>query len=538
MFVSVEGNTGTNAGLNGVYKSTNGGASWAQLTGLPSSQLASGGVTGSIQMDSGSGGVLYVSMLTVGTNPPACTGAPSGVQIAQVQRFQSTDGGNTWTSLAASPGCLEQRSWHQLIAVDPQNDKHVFVNDSYSLYESVDGGMTWSEPPGEPGFDFVSVSFDKNGEVLVTSDQGLIRYCPSSTAQQTYCPASTWQSLVGNLQITTFATLTLGDPTVQAGTAQDQYAAIVNNSGGSSVGPAVWRYLGGGSETGKVLWSSRSNSPFAYVFNPLSENLVSRAPIVAATGPQPTTNWTTILTLDVYGDGNYGFAYTSQKAFVMDPFNPRRLLVGVDQVYETTNADYSTPAPYWASIGPAPKAGAQPFVTAIAIAPSASNYVYAAINDGHVWVTTNDGGAWTEVDSGLYDGLQQIGYVLGMTVDPANPQHVFAVTNQWGGTSQVWELQPASTIGQQTWSSRYGPGNLSVFTIYADWQNSPAPLYIGTDRGVFRATNPTAPASWKPFGAGLQTRRSLISKWLRRGVRQGITYWRQQPTVVEPLRFY
>lgn len=218
---------------------------------------------------------------------------------------------------------------------------------------------------------------------------------------------------------------------------------------------------------------------------------------------EPTSQWTPIFTLQVYGQdngNNWNFAYTPQKAFVMDPYNPRRLLVGADQVYETTNADYATPT--WSKIGPPVPAGQQPYVTTIAIAPSASNYTYVATNDGHVWVTTNDGGKWAELDDGLFSP-GSVGNVLAITIDPANPQHAFAVTGQWWGTSQVWELQPAAIMGQQTWVSRFGPGNLTVYTLFADWQNSPPLLYIGTDRGVFSATNPVSAASWKPFGQGL-----------------------------------
>jgi hypothetical protein len=401
----------------------------------------------------------------------------------------------------------------------------VFVNDSYSLYESTTGGQAWTQADvaqqssifpnwgGGIGYDWKTVSFDANDKVLATADQGIFRYDPLGTV------GKNWDSLIGNLQITTFYTTTLNSQTI-AGTAQDQYGAMAGNNAQLN---APWQYIGAGGETGKVLLPV-SGTGYAYVYNPLSDgnnDLVWRTQITPQTPLQSASGWTPIFAQNIYGlgGGNYGFAYTSQKAFVMDPYNASRLLVGADQLYETTNADSASPAPKWNAIGPLPPvvpAGtAGSYVTAVAIAPSASNYVYVATSDNHVWATQSDGRSsngqlcnaqlcdgWTENDNGMYDP-GNIGAVVSMSVDPTNSQHVFAVTSQWWGTSQVWELGSPSSSGQQTWVSRSGPGNLTVFSIFVDWRFSPPSLYIGTDRGVFNATSPSSSSSWTPFGSGL-----------------------------------
>lgn len=516
IFVTVEGNSGSSANLNGVYRSTNGGSSWTLLTGLPNSALSSpNGATGAIQVDSGSKQALYVSMLTVGPVPPAqsCGNSPlPPCQVNAVQRFVSSDQGNTWEPLAPSPGNLENRSWHQLIAVDPQNDTHVLVNDSYRLYESYNAGLqqwTWADPPLQNGiglgYDWASVSFDANGCVLATADQGPFRYTPygTTTCQTPQTPPGTWESLIGNLQITTFYTNTIDEQAI-AGTAQDQYAAIVDNSGQAN---AVWEYINSGGETGKVLFPPNGTG-YAYVYNPLSDNnnnLVWRTQLTQPTGLQQGTQWTPIFAQNIYGKGkgNYGFAYTSQKAFVMDPYNARRLLVGADQVYETTNADYASPSPTWNPIGPPVPTGER-YVVALVIAPSATNYVYVSTSDEHLWLTTDDGSSWAECDSGLYNP-RQFGPVYGINVDPNNPQHVLVVSSQSWGTSKVWELGSASTFGadpcQASWVNRSGPNNLTVYAIVADWRYSTPRMYIGTDRGVFYSADDGA--TWKPFGSGL-----------------------------------
>jgi len=503
LFAAVTGNSGSYASLNGVYRSTDGGSSWTILS-LPNSPLSYGtwpnNIQGGIQLDSGSNKALYVSMLTLGNTiptQPCGTPPPAGWQINAVQRFVSVDQGASWTPLGPTAGGLETRTWHQLIAVDPQNDSHVVTDDCYSLYESFSSGQagTWARIDSQLGYDWVSVGFDANGKELSTADQGLFRYDPTG---------KTWESLNGNLEITTFYTISdAGGGQALAGTAQDQYSALLDNKGQPN---AVWQYLSAGGETGKVLFPP-TGVGYAYLYFPLSDNsndLVWRAQVTQPSGLQPNTSWTPIFSQNIYGMGksNYGFAYTSQRAFVMDPFDSRRLLVGADQVYETTNADYSSPS--WNPIGPPAPSGEQPYVTALAVAPGAPSYMYVATNDGHVWFTDADGQSWNECDSGLYNP-NAVGAVQSMSVDPGNPEHIFAVTSQWWGTEKVWEF--GSSTGwardpcQLTWTSRSGPNNLTVYAIAVDWRYSTPNLYIGSDRGVFNSTN--LGSSWLPFGSGL-----------------------------------
>ena len=282
---------------------------------------------------------------------------------------------------------------------------------------------------------------------------------------------------------------------------------------------AVWQYLsaaGNCNETGKVLLPPTGTDD-AYLYNPLSDgnnDLVWRAQVKQPAGLQPNAQWRAVFAQNIYGKGawNYDFAYTAQKAFVIDPQNARHLLVGADQVYETTNADSLSPAPTWKPIGPPVPTGQQTlYVTAIAIAPSATNYVYVATRDQHVYLTTQDGGtSWMECDSGLYNP-NNVGPVLSMSIDPNNPSHVFAVSSQWWGTAKVWELGSASTLVDnpcnETWANRSGPANLTVYSIVADWQYSdpnkqiPPNLYVASDRGVYKSTDDGQ--TWNSFGSGL-----------------------------------
>jgi photosystem II stability/assembly factor-like uncharacterized protein len=198
LYAAVVGNTGAQQAQNGVYKSTDSGATWILLSGLPSGAALSAGANNpaAVRLESGTAsGVVYVSMLTLGANPKP----PPALAVTAVQRFWTSDGGATWTPLVPSPGRLEDRSWHLVLGVDPADDKHVFVNDAYSLYESRDAGQNWSQADAGLGYDFVNLTFDANRQAVVTADQGVLRYAPTTNPT-----TQSWTSLMGNLQVSQF----------------------------------------------------------------------------------------------------------------------------------------------------------------------------------------------------------------------------------------------------------------------------------------------------------------------------------------------
>ena len=219
LYAAVVGNTGAQQAQNGIYKSTDSGTTRTLLSGLPSgaalgaNNADGSSASGAVRIESGTAqGVIYVSMLTLGPNPSP----PPSLAVTAIQRFRTGDGGASWTPLTQSSANLEDRSWHLLLGVDPADEKHVFVNDAYSLFESLDAGKTWSQ--ADVGiinpFDFVDLTFDANGKALVTADQGVLRYDPVTKG---------WTSLMGNLEVSEFYTIGLdpSTPSVAYAVGQD-----------------------------------------------------------------------------------------------------------------------------------------------------------------------------------------------------------------------------------------------------------------------------------------------------------------------------
>jgi len=151
--------------------------------------------------------------------------------------------------------------------------------------------------------------------------------------------------------------------------------------------------------------------------------------------------------------------------------------------------------------------GAGHSVTALSSANSGS-IIYAAWvagggNPGPAFdrgIATNFGGTWHQVNM---TGLPNR-YIAGVTVDPSNPAHAYAIFNGFsrrfvpgGGVGHVFE----TTDGGQTWTDISGnlPDIASDALVLRHNK-----LALATDAGVFTAQAGQGSATtWSRLGAGL-----------------------------------
>jgi hypothetical protein len=115
------------AAQGGVWRTTNGGASWTPLTDQLSS-IASGWVTFDPTLPS----VLYY-----GTGEQHY----SGDSYYGDGLFQSVDGGANWIKIASK---AQVGSYIARVLVDPANPSRLFVASDIGVVRSVNGGVSWS----------------------------------------------------------------------------------------------------------------------------------------------------------------------------------------------------------------------------------------------------------------------------------------------------------------------------------------------------------------------------------------------------------
>ena len=171
----------TNGPGGGIFKSTDGGTTWTQLTaGLPKEGIGRTGIA--IAPSNPRRVYAVVDCLLPENAPPGATTSPAagGTADKPVPRqggfFRSDDAGATWTRLS-SDHALWGRGWYfGKLAVDPKNADIVYVP-NVAVSRTSDGGKNWVALRGSPGGDDYHqpwVSPDDPNTMIVASDQGAI----------------------------------------------------------------------------------------------------------------------------------------------------------------------------------------------------------------------------------------------------------------------------------------------------------------------------------------------------------------------------
>ena len=142
----------------GLYKSTDGGDHWSQITGhgLPPGGWRRSGVA----VARGTQGRRVYALIDY---------------ISAAGLFRSDDSGQTWTQVSSDPR-IDSRSWYfSGITVDPNNPDAVYLP-NVAIYRSMDGGKTFTVLKGAPGGDdyhFLWIDPTESARMIQASDQGV-----------------------------------------------------------------------------------------------------------------------------------------------------------------------------------------------------------------------------------------------------------------------------------------------------------------------------------------------------------------------------
>ena len=474
-----------------VAYSANGGATWSLATGLP--VQTSNGYRVSVAFDPSVAGSVYALVDNNGAK------SPSG------EVFHSTDGGKTWTLLAATGAFVNavsktavgalcdnsfsgspvecQGDYDNAIIVLPHaaGTQPTIDVGGIDIFSSTDGGSTWSMVGAAYSntnylhADQHAFAYNASSSTLyVGNDGGFYRQLPLGNwlRQNSGLAVTQFYGISGHQGVTASKNVIGGSPItpILAG-AQDNGTQLYEGySSGGSPQPGNWIaiYSGNGGQTqvdpvdGNYLYGEYTNLTLFYSSTgSTAQNFLTEPPDTAS----QSANFIAPLALVPNGSSA-----------------ANQMLGGGASLW--LGSGIQSGAPTWTSLNGStlPVAPNGAFISAIGVDPSSNNNLWVGFDDGEIWHTTNatasGGPTWVHAGSGVLPSNQ----VNSFWVQPGQPTTVYAT---FAGFNNTDDNVFVSTDGGQTWKG-VGIG-LPTGPVYSLVTNPAYPqiLYVGALTGVY-----------------------------------------------------
>lgn len=433
---------------DGVYKSTDGGATFTRLgVGLPNPGSGQGRIA--LALAASAPSTLHAAFVDAQSN-------------GLFGHFATGNGGASWSPITTVPNYPSPQGWYDLtLAISPTDPNVVVAGGVFPLYSpaglvySQDGGATWQDitllAGQRPHPDFHAIAFGSDGALWTGTDGGVWKLQNGG-----------WVNTNATLGVTQFYHVAVHptSPQTLVGGTQDNGAALRTASD-------AWP---------QVLYGDGGFSTFDFV--------------------DPTRQYLTYIYLEVYRRSSAGFVnitgpWTGEPRefiapMVIDPNDANTLLGGTHRVWRTTDAAATAT---WSPLSPAFPGT----ITAIAVAPGDSQTIYVGTSVGAVHATFDGGATWTNRSAGL-PGYE----VTDFAVDPADASVCYV-----GVARSFSDRLFRTDDGGLTWLPAGGslPAGLTPKALAVDWRLQPRHLYVGTGAGVQVSTD--GGANWTAATAGM-----------------------------------
>jgi photosystem II stability/assembly factor-like uncharacterized protein len=478
----------TNGPGGGIFKSTDGGTTWTQLTnGLPAEGIGRTGIAVAPSNPRRVYAVVDCLLPEPDATAPVPNATPGRGGPPQVPQqggfFRSDDAGATWTRLS-SDQALWGRGWYfEKITVDPQNADIVYVP-NVAVNRSKDGGHTWIALRGSPGGDDYHqpwVSPDDPNTMIVASDQGAII---TQNARADDAREVTWSSWLNQPTAQIYhLSVDYRFPYWVTGAQQDSGAVAVRSRGKfAEISMRDWEPIGAGGESGYT-----AGDPLhpGIIFGgtgqhwDLDNNIAVRGttePAVLA-GETARGDWTQPL---VFSRADpHALYYANQYLFKTTDSAKTWTRVSPDLTRAETVIPPTLDAAAAAQVD---RNGKRGVIYTIAPSPLRAPMLWVGTDDGLIHLTTNDGGSWQNVTPTAILAWSRITMIDASHFD-ANVAYASVDRHQL----QDYEPYIYRTRDQgKTWQriTRGLPAGVYVHTVKEDPMRRRL-LFAGTERGAF-----------------------------------------------------
>lgn len=445
----------------GIWRSVNGGTTWARLAnGLPAPSDSVGRI-----------GLSFAKSRPRTVYAHIMSGAPLNYQGLGL--YRTTNGGDSWTRRDASTsftGMFGGFGWYfGDVVVDPTDAEKVYVL-GVPIKRSSNGGTNYNDITNQAHVDMHALWVDpaNPSRLYLGCDGGFF----SSTNA-----GSLWSKSL-DLPITQFyaGTVDPSDATRLLGGTQDNNTLLTAGS------PSGWDPILGG-------------DGFYCLVDPLDPNVILAEwqNCCSRSGPRRSI------------DGGQGWGapsgfdsqdrYNWNTPFVMDPSNHDVVLVGSHRVYKSTDNGQNY-APVSDDLSGNPSASlVYGTITTLDISPVNSSVYYAGTDDGRVWRSVDGGNNWVNISAGL-----PVRWVTRVAADRFAASDVYVTLSGFTRDEPLVHVYRSTNQGE-TWTPIAAnlpdvPAN-DILVDPAD----PYTLYLATDAGVWATRN--RGASWFPLGDGM-----------------------------------
>jgi photosystem II stability/assembly factor-like uncharacterized protein len=447
---------------SGLYRSSDGGANWIQLSehGLPDGDWGRVGVA--VSPD----GKRVYSLIEAGKK--------SGL-------YRSDDSGDTWT-LANSDPRLTSRAWYfNWITIDPNNPDVVYIP-NVALYRSEDGGKTITILRGAPGGDDYHqlwVDPKNSSRLILGTDQG-------TTISLNY--GKTWSSWYNQPTAQFYHVITDNEfPYHVYGAQQDTGAAgVPNRTDHGQITARDWFMVGGGESGWLAPDPNDSNILYATGVYGSVVRYDRRTSLSQDITPWPMPNFGSEINERKYRD-----PWTPMLIF--SPLEKNALFLGTQYVMKTTDGglhwekispDLTGAAPDAASSGPVTVQNAKErgfgVVYSIAPSPLKAQQIWAGSDTGLIHLTLDGGKTWQDVTPTGVAEWSRISMIEASRFDPAV---AYVAIDRHRADDYKPYIYRTRDYGK-TWQTVVdGIGQTSVNAIRQDTQKKSL-LFAGTELGI------------------------------------------------------
>ncbi|MBC5815589.1 MAG: hypothetical protein GIW97_03515 [Candidatus Eremiobacteraeota bacterium] len=468
---------------DGLYRSRDGGATWERLTGhgLPTDQLG------------------RMGLAIAPSNPNRVYAV---IQSKQGLIWRSDDGGEEWQMVSNDTIADERPFYFSELAVDPTNPDHLY-SESVHLVESNDAGKTWHRRDRGLHGDHHGLWIASDGKRIIEANDGgpAISYNAGATWEMR------WNIPIGQLYHIGFDHR---NPYRVCAPLQDNGGWCgPSNSLQGAITSADWKNIGGGDaifvqpEPGsdRNVWvtsAGGNNAGQTLVFEGSTKQTVDVSPY------QRDQN--------VVAPVDLGYRFNWETPLAFDPFDRGLAFIGANVLFASHDRGHS-----WKVISPdltrnekshealsggvtLEGTGAETSDTILSIEPShiAKGLLWIGTDDGVVQLTRDGGKHWRNVTP---RGIEPFGRFSSISASPRSAGEAYTIYDRHMEGDRKPYVFKTTDFGKSWTPITAGvPADQYARTIRQDPKN-PSVAYLGTELGLYASQD--GGAHWQAFQQNL-----------------------------------